>query len=132
MKLFDLLKEGALTKAARENSNSSNNSNSRVSEVATTYRDDLFKNSNNSNNSKDYSSNKGMCTDEDNVSPPLATAISAIPAKQAETPRKASVRPYFAPDGGLVIPFGSDRRYWWWAGGQSSKKTIEEVRGWKR
>ncbi len=37
-------------------------------------------------------------------------------------------QPYLEVDGGLVIPFGSDRRYWWWAGGQSVTETIEELK----
>ena len=39
--------------------------------------------------------------------------------------------PFFGPDGGVVIPFGSDPRFHWWAGGQSTTKTEEEIRGWR-
>ncbi len=36
-------------------------------------------------------------------------------------------QPYLEADGGLVIPFGSDKRYHWWAGGQAITETIEEL-----
>ncbi len=36
-------------------------------------------------------------------------------------------QPYLESDGGLVIPFGSDKHYHWWAGGQSITETIEEL-----
>lgn len=39
-------------------------------------------------------------------------------------------KPFLEPDGGLVIPFGSDSRYRWWSGGQSTEKTIEELKSW--
>ncbi len=40
-------------------------------------------------------------------------------------------KPFLEPDGGLIIPFGSDPHYHWWNGGQSVKETIEEVGTWK-
>ena len=40
------------------------------------------------------------------------------------------LRPYFASDGSLVIPFGSDPRYHYWRGGQSVAETEKEVAGW--
>ncbi len=39
--------------------------------------------------------------------------------------------PYLGPDGDVIIPFNSDRRFWWWAGGQSTAKTIEEIKSWR-
>lgn len=41
--------------------------------------------------------------------------------------KEAMPRPYLEPDGGLVIPFGSDPRYHWWAGGQSVAETMKEI-----
>ena len=38
-------------------------------------------------------------------------------------------RPYLEADGGLVIPFSSDRLYWWWADGQSITDTMGEING---
>lgn len=43
--------------------------------------------------------------------------------------REAMPKPYLEPDGGLVIPFNSDRRYHWWGGGQSITKTKREITG---
>lgn len=127
MKLFDLMKEGALTKAARENSKNSKDSTSRNSKIESPNSDDLIWNE---HNNKDSSTEIGMVIDKNNISPPLASAIpaiSAIPWNEPEASRVATVQAYLESDGALVIPFGCDRRYWWWAGGQSVTETIEEL-----
>jgi hypothetical protein len=36
-------------------------------------------------------------------------------------------QPHINPQGELIIPFNSDRRYHWWAGGQSIRETLREL-----
>lgn len=47
----------------------------------------------------------------------------------APVSREKRDRPFIDTDGGLVIPFGSDRRFHWWAGGQSAEETFKEIYG---
>jgi len=52
----------------------------------------------------------------------------AAPARIAAPVRKEKRdRPFIDNDGGLVIPFDSDKRYHWWAGGQSAEETLKEI-----
>lgn len=121
MKLMDLMKQGALTTAARENSKNSENSNSKGARLASNLINNNFKNSNNSKNS--YSC---PLDGEDRAMAykPAATANAAIPAKD-ERPL-----PYLDLDGSLVIPFGCDGRFHYWDGGQSIAETEREVKTW--
>lgn len=58
-----------------------------------------------------------MSASLDKSQTPAAPAPSELP------------KPYFKPDGTLVIPFDSDPKYHWWKqGGQKLQKTIEAVR----
>lgn len=41
--------------------------------------------------------------------------------------REKRDRPFIDSDGGLVIPFDSDKRYHWWSGGQSVEETLKEI-----
>lgn len=36
-------------------------------------------------------------------------------------------KPFIDSDGGLVVPFTSDKKYHWWAGGQSAEETLKEI-----
>ena len=41
--------------------------------------------------------------------------------------REKRDRPFIDSDGGLVLPFESDKRYHWWSGGQSVEETLKEI-----
>ncbi len=51
----------------------------------------------------------------------------AAPIQVAAPVREKRDRPFIDSDGGLVLPFGSDKRYHWWAGGQSVEETLKEI-----
>lgn len=122
MKLMDLMKQGALTTAARENSKNSENSNSKGVRLASNLINNKFKNSNNSNNSYSCALDGEGRT---GTHKPAATAIIAIPATEKR------LLPYLDRDGALVIPFGSDPRFHWWNGGQLPSETEKEIKSWK-
>ena len=61
---------------------------------------------------------------------PLMDALKACKAGAVAYLKEVTPLPHFGPDGGLIIPFGSDPRYHYWAGGQSTATTEEEIRRW--
>lgn len=131
MKLLELMRQGALTTAARENSKNSGNSNSKG--ACSDIRNNSFilkknKNSNISNNSSYSYPLKGKGKPEHGL---VAIAILANPAIEAEAVeylRNTRPLPYLDLDGGLVIPFNADSRYHYWAGGQSLQETTAQLK----
>jgi len=56
--------------------------------------------------------------------------MAELAPKETKAPTLVVVkrdRPFIDTDGGLVIPFASDRKYHWWAGGQSVEETLKEI-----
>lgn len=59
----------------------------------------------------------------------FSEGVPGVPKTEGmnQTPEVVERLPYFAPDGTLVIPFDSPRRFHWWKGGQSVSETRKEL-----